>query len=340
MKIVCWNMKWNSNHDQAWALLRSMDADIALLQEARKPPPSVGDWAEVNPEPWRIAGRSVQWRSVVARLSDRVDVEWIEAKPIAQAGFYDFSASQPGTLAAAIVTPKGGIPMTVVSMYAAWENYSRYSGRSSVTLAASSLHRLISDLTRLVGPRTRMIAGGDLNIYRRSGDRPTPWKWPDGLDMHYGTVFDRMTAIGVPFVGPRAPNGRQPTNPHKRRSGDVLSFYTPREGKPEKATQQLDFVFATTNIADRLSIRALNEVDDWGPSDHCRILIELPDHRRVTAKRQDLESWSCDQCDVDVGTLTSGFRKRWPEDDPKNYLARIIGGHKGHHTRQSRISKG
>ena len=32
MKIVCWNMKWNGNRD--WALLREMDADIALLQEA------------------------------------------------------------------------------------------------------------------------------------------------------------------------------------------------------------------------------------------------------------------------------------------------------------------
>ena len=338
MKIVCWNMKWNSNHDQAWALLRDMDADIALLQEARKPPPSVGDWAEVNPEPWQIAGRSVQWRSAVARLSDRVDVEWIEAKSIAQAGSYDFAASRPGTLAAAIVTPKGGSPLTVVSMYAAWENYSRYSGRSSVILAVSSLHRMISDLTRLVGPRTRMIAGGDLNIYRRRGDRPTPWTWPDGFAMHYGTVFDRMAAIGVPFIGPRAPYGRQPTSPHKFDSGDVLTYYTPRQGKPEKATQQLDFVFATRNIADRISVRALNEVDDWGPSDHCRILIELPDPRHVAAKRRNLHNWACDQCDVTLDTLIAGFRKRWPKDDPNKYLARIIGGHRAHHTRQARMS--
>ncbi len=340
MKVVCWNMKWNSNHDEAWALLRGMDADIALLQEARKPPPSVDDWAEVNPEPWRMAGRNVQWRSAVARLSDRVDVKWIEGKSIAQSGDHDFAVSRPGTLAAAIVTPKGGSPLTVVSIYAAWENYSRYSGRPSVTLAVSSLHRMISDLTRLVGPRTRMIVGGDFNVYRRRSDRATPWKWPDGWEMHYGTVFDRMEAIGVPFIGPRAPNGRQSTNPHRRASGDVLTFYTPREGRPAKASQQLDFVFATRNIGDRLSVRALNEVDDWGPSDHCRILIELPDPRRATAKMQDLQTWSCDECDVDRDALVSGFRKRWPGEDPNKYLARIIGGHKGHHTRQARISNG
>ena len=341
VKIVCWNMKWNSNRDRAWALLRDMDADIALLQEARKPPSSVSDWAEVNPGPWRIAGRSgrsVQWRSAVARLSDRVDVEWINAKSIEEAGSYEFAVSRPGTLAAAIVTPKGGSPLIVASMYAAWENYTRHSGRSSATLAASSLHRMISDLTRLVGHRTRMIAGGDLNIYRRKSDRPTPWAWPDGFAMHYGTVFDRMAAIGLPFVGPQAPHGRQPTNPRKRETDDVLTFYTPQEGKPEKATQQLDFVFATRNIANRVAVRALNEVEEWGPSDHCRILIELPDPRRTAREEPDLVNWSCDQCDVTLDTLVAGFRKRWPDDDPNKYLPRIIGGHRAHHTRQAKSS--
>ena len=95
MKIVCWNMKWSSNHEQAWAMLRAMDADIALLQKARKPPAGVDDWAEVNPEPWRIEGRTVQWRSAVARLSDLIDVEWIASKSIAQAGPYDFAVSRP-----------------------------------------------------------------------------------------------------------------------------------------------------------------------------------------------------------------------------------------------------
>ena len=343
MKIVCWNMKWNGNRERAWALLREMDADIALLQEAGKPPPSVSDWAEVDPEPWRIAGRtgtSVQWRSAVARLSDRVDIEWIESKPIAQAGYYDFAVSRPGSLAAAIVTPKGGSPLTVASMYAVWENYTRHSGRSSATLAAGSLHRMISDLTRLVGRRTRMIAGGDLNIYRRKSDRPTPWTWPDGFAMHYGTVFDRMAAIGVPFVGPQAPHGRQPTNLEKREAGDVLTFYTPQEGRPEKATQQLDFVFATQNIADHVTVRALNDVSEWGPSDHCRILIEAPDGRRAAEEKPDLANWTCDRCDATLDTLIAGFRRRWPDDDPNQYLARIIGGHRAHHTRQEKRASG
>jgi hypothetical protein len=27
--------------------------------------------------------------------------------------------------------------------------------------------------------------------------------------------------------------------------------------------------------ADRVSVRALNEVADWGPSDHCKVVIEV-----------------------------------------------------------------
>jgi hypothetical protein len=42
------------------------------------------------------------------------------------------------------------------------------------------------------------------------------------------------------------------------------------------ATRQLDFVFASHALANRVSVRALNNnTDEWGPSDHCRVLIEL-----------------------------------------------------------------
>jgi hypothetical protein len=42
------------------------------------------------------------------------------------------------------------------------------------------------------------------------------------------------------------------------------------------ATRQLDLVFASHALADRLSVRALNtDHDEWGPSDHCRVVIDL-----------------------------------------------------------------
>ena len=174
-----------------------------------------------------------------------------------------------------------------------------------------------------------MIAGGDLNIWRRKSDRPTPWTWPDA--MHYGTVFDRMAAIRAI----RRPPGsaRTATNLPAEPRGLVMSLPSTRrrEGRPEKSNPALDFVFATRNIADRVAVRALNEVQEWGPSDHCRILIELPDPRRTAREKPDLVNWSCDQCDVTLDTLVAGFRKRWPDDDPNKYLPRIIGGHRAPH---------
>ena len=343
MKIVSWNI---ARRKACWRVLREMDVDVALFQEATKPPRGVSDWAEieVNPGPWRIAGKKVNWRSAIVRLSDRVSAEWIEDHPLGTAKAGDFAVSRPGTLAAARITGPRLPALTVVSMYGAWENYSRYSNRTSVTMAAGSVHRAISDLSRLVGSRTRLIAAGDLNIYRRWSDKATPWKWPDGSSKHYGTIFDRMEAIGVPFVGPQAPFGRVPTNSARRAAGDVVTYYTPKQREAAKASQQLDFVFATNNLGSQLSVTALNEVDGWGPSDHCRILIDLDARQnaanaassRSARAQADLSNWSCDQCSTTVDDLILGFGKKFPKSDPMRYLPRIVGGHKAHHTRQAR----
>ena len=41
------------------------------------------------------------------------------------------------------------------------------------------------------------------------------------------------------------------------------------------AARQLDFVFASIDIADQVRVRALNEPKEWGNSDHCRVAIEI-----------------------------------------------------------------
>ena len=44
---------------------------------------------------------------------------------------------------------------------------------------------------------------------------------------------------------------------------------------PATATRQLDFVFASKGLADSVRVFALNEPEQWGSSDHCRLEIEI-----------------------------------------------------------------
>ena len=98
----------------------------------------------------------------------------------------------------------------------------------------------------------------------------------DGANSRYGTVFSRMEALGLPFVGPQDPNGRQ-AHPWPEElppgSKNVPTYYYGQT--PDTATRQLDFVFASRGMADSVSVRALNEPEQWGLSDHCRLEIKV-----------------------------------------------------------------
>ena len=278
MKIISWNM---ARRHEPWRCLLDMDIDLALLQEACSPPPDVTERIhsdpaiEINPGPWEtmiVEGRP-RYRTAIAKLSDRINVEWIEAKPLAAAKSRDLVASWPGTLAAALVTPPSGDPMIAVSMYAQWV---RTSIRASANYIVSdgSAHRVVSDVSTLVAKEAghRILAAGDMNILRGHGEYGDPY-WA----ARYQTVFDRMAVLGLPCVGPEYPNGRQADpwpDELPRDSRNVPTFHHARQ-RPETATRQLDYVFASRGLAGSLRVRALNAVEEWGPSDHCRIQIEL-----------------------------------------------------------------
>lgn len=281
MKIISWNM---ARRHQPWRCLLDMDIDLALLQEACSPPKDVTERIqaepaiEVNPGPWEtmiVEGRP-RYRTAIVKLSDRVEVEWIEAKPLAEAKARDLVVSWPGTLAAALVTPPSGDPVIAVSMYAQWV---RTSIRASANYIVSdgSAHRLVSDVSTLVTKADghRILAAGDMNILRGHGEYGNPY-WA----VRYQTVFDRMAVMGLPCIGPEYPNGRQ-ADPWPgelpRDSRNVPTYHSVRQ-RPETATRQLDYVFASQGLAKSLRVRALNAVEEWGPSDHCRIQIELSEN--------------------------------------------------------------
>jgi hypothetical protein len=179
VKVMAWNI---ARRDEAWRYLLDTDADIALLQEAAAPPADVARRLEVDPSPWRTAGAGVNrpWRAAVVKLSSRVQVQWIEPKPLADALPGDLAVSRLGTLAAAMVTPGDDDPFVAASMYAPWEKPHATTG-SGWIYADGSVHRLISDLSALVGQQVghRILAAGDLNILYGYGEHGSPyWALP------------------------------------------------------------------------------------------------------------------------------------------------------------------
>ena len=87
-----------------------------------------------------------------------------------------------------------------------------------------------------------------------------------------------MAAIGLEFMGPQAPNGRQANT---RATGEpvdsrnVVTYYLPGKNPETASNNQLDYVFASRGFHESVTVRAMNSVKEWGASDHCRLLIEV-----------------------------------------------------------------
>ena len=277
MNIISWNI---ARRKECWQRLLDLGADLALLQEAAEPPPEITKHIiSVNPGAWQLAGqdcdRPRSWRAAVVRLSDRVEVEeWIEAKPIHEAEAGELAVSRLGTIAAARVRAAGVEPFVCISMYAPWTTPHMSTQSSWRIISDASAHRIVSDLSALVGRQYghRILAAGDLNILYGYGEHGSGY-WAK----RYETVFSRMEALGLRFIGPQHPNGRRAVpwpDELPNDSGNVPTYHTTRQ-TPATATRQLDFAFASAGFADSMAVRALNSPEQWGPSDHCRLQIEI-----------------------------------------------------------------
>ena len=286
-KIVCWNI---NKLRKPWKQLVKMDADVALLQEAGKVPNGVADRVETgsaehwDPHVWNSRWFEGRFKRLydrfpmVVKLSDRVQVEWFkQVSPISETMEDEIAVSGIGTIAAARVTPPDAPPFIAVSMYARWiRPHPSTKSKWSVGNADVSAHRIISDISAFIGnfdPSThRILAAGDLNmIYEGTDDVPSA---PMSRD---GSVFHRMDALGLKLIGPKYPGGRQahPTPPGlPPDTRNVPTYHTVRRS-PETAQLQLDYAFASPGFHKSVKVRAMNSVEEWGASDHCRLLIEV-----------------------------------------------------------------
>ena len=270
MKIVCWNM---AHSRKAWdALVQMEDVDIALLQESSRVPEDLRNRVAVDDKLWddhRLwPGRhmaALGYPSVVARLSDRVSVRFIASGPTGDAFSHDFYTSEWGTLGAAIVSPiDEDESLIVVSM------------APTPTLSHASRARRVA-----ASPSARCI--GCSPIFRAwSAARVASSPRAIGSSTQAGVLIRLRSGTNARHCISRRPStgcrrwAFAQVMPEGRRSdrGDVVTFRS-IGATPAEAWAQADYVFATENIADRVSACALNSPEDWGPSDHCRLVIDF-----------------------------------------------------------------
>ena len=90
-------------------------------------------------------------------------------------------------------------------------------------------------------------------------------------------MWERFESLGLEFLGPQAPNCRQAVTPPPDVPVDtrnVPTFYE-RGKSPASAERQLDYVSASRDFHERVKVRALSGAEEWGSSDHCRLLIKV-----------------------------------------------------------------
>ena len=269
--LVCWNI---AKSLEPWRQMVVMPGvDVALLQEAGNPAPDVVERVQLGPNEhydshlWNARWWDEQrfkrlfdrWAMVV-KLSDRVAVEWFkQVSPISEVAHDEIAVSGIGTIAAARVIPQDSEiqPFIVVSAYARWLSpHPSTSTNFKVGYPDASAHRIISDLSAFIGntdPGThRVIVAGDFNM---SNDDDAP---NQEFLRRERTVWDRLNALGLEYLGPL-----------------LAPTFLPRGQPPEAASGQLDHVFASRGFHEQIRVRALNSADEWGASDHCRILIKV-----------------------------------------------------------------
>ncbi len=124
-----------------------------------------------------------------------------------------------------------------------------------------------------------MLVAGDLNTIYGAKDNNRLEKPPRAQ-----TIFDRMRALGLEFVGPQWPDAdrkadRVPQGLPKD-TKNVPTYLSARQRRRMHdedilSGNQLDYVFASRGFSDKVRVHAMNDVEGFGPSDHCRIQIEL-----------------------------------------------------------------
>ena len=255
MKIVSWNMQ---NKRESWRFLvhpRHADLDFAFIGEACVPPRDVRRSAvasawDIPYSTWDLqrGEQRRRYRQEVLGVSSTWRIERLDRHQVVD-------AASPS------------LPPRHDRIFRRWHRVAVVSQALEryCLVCVVAGHRQAQSLPLLIDavraalvqhgedPNMPMIVAGDLTTNEQKS----------------AAMFARMDEIGLPWVGPDEPNYIQVAGrkPHERET-------------PAAAHRRLNHVFVSEELRDRVTATALNDPDPesaayWGPSDHCRILIDV-----------------------------------------------------------------
>jgi exonuclease III len=248
--------------EQRWAYLRSVEPDVALLQEAAPSQENLSGWDAAPDVPWQI-DTNRRWGSGVlsrwpVRLIDEVVTKY--GKKSFRLHTDDYYR---GALAVAEVDAPGG-PITFVSLYALMKPY----------YAQTTLARMAADLIPLFdsGTARQIVIGGDFNMH-------TAARKPDERRRAYGLLglyeslglvdlFKKTGASRGPLQG--CPCSDDPCTHVRTHLHDKQ-----RGSSAERVGGHNDYLYATPDLANRLvDIHVPGDTDEdvWDLSDHSPLI--------------------------------------------------------------------
>lgn len=253
MKVFVWNM---AHRIESWNSQERLNADIALLNEARVPSAGLGERDSLGGQ--RTIGRDGYdrpWATAVVSSYPMREIDDArgsrKGKPIP----IEFENSRPGSWTAASVTTPDLGEVTAVSLYGLMDEKSD-----------ASVHRSLSELAPLFEDdryNRNVLLGGDLNTW-------TGWKPGAHLDRDR-VVLERIAAYG--FVDCLAKT-RQPGHLADCPCGlgdDCSHTRTRIDPRYPGIPYQMDYLFASSALAERLATCATHSAED-SPSDHFPIV--------------------------------------------------------------------
>jgi len=240
MRVVSWNLNHRTRVAEALAFLKTLEPDIALLQEVAPLPDRPGVlWHRVWNCKWGTA--IVAHEGMALREIPTVPVTSIDDIPEGH-----LERSHPGAWVAADVEVSGFGTVTVVSAYGLMRRL-----RNGIAYATSTVHRTLSDLTPVLDvarSKGRVVVAGDLNI--------SPHFSPPDRDAHIAT-FARIKAFGLLDCLGATHEGVVQTYRH--------------HNKPEARPSQLDWMFASPSMR-LVSCSVVDTEQAWSLSDHAPLL--------------------------------------------------------------------